>query len=227
MTVPPVYCLLTTYQRTETALRTIRGVKQYFQWPNIGFVIVDDGSSDDHRHALTSEIGSTYHTWVYNGQRQGVGHNMNVGFRYIWEQGSFLTLLLEDDWELREPFDAMPYVKLLWNHSDIGMIRFGYLSAGIKATLESRENLLWWVFQHNPHYQYNFAGHAQLQHKRFWDALGAYKEGLAPGATELYRCSQYNTTKDAPKIVWPAEWGIWGKWHHIGSDSLADTEPGK
>lgn len=224
---PPIFVLITTYKRTDCALRTIRGVKENFHWPNIGFVLVDDGSPVEHRKVLVREIGPTYYTWVYNGQRRGVGHNMNVGFRHVWEQGGELVLLLEDDWEIRSPLDVVPYVNLLMNNQDIGMIRMGYLSAGIRATLESRENRLWWVLQHNPNQQYNYAGHAQLQHKRFWEKLGAFKEGLAPGANELYRCGQYNSAENPPKIVWPAEFGQWGPFHHVGSVSLADTEVAK
>jgi len=223
--VAAVYVLLTTYQRTDLALRTIKGIKQYLQWPNLGWVLVDDGSSPEEVGSLLEAMKPANHIWAYCSAHKGVGHNMNVGLEHIWSIGGSLVFLTEDDWELTEPLDFSPYVNLLLNHEDIGYVRMGYLSAGVKGELISRDNRLWFDIARNPNYQYNYAGHAGLRHKRLFDAVGTFSEGLSPGRNELDFCSKYNYAQYAPKIVWPGEWGVWGKFGHIGGTSLSSVEP--
>ena len=113
--IPSVWCLLTTYQRRDLAIRTIRGIKQYLQWPRLGWLIGDDGTGGDHIQALKDEIGPDYDIDAYDGMRRGVSHTMNWGLRRTWEMGATLNLVVEDDWELREPLDLTPYVNLLTN----------------------------------------------------------------------------------------------------------------
>lgn len=225
--VPPIWILLTTYKRREIALRTIRGVKDNLLWPNIGWVITDDGSGEDHLQVLRDEIGGSYAIETYDGQRRGVGHNMNWGLRRIWEMGADLTLVLEDDWYLEKPLDMTPYVNLLMNNADIGMIRLGYLSYNLLSTIIKQEDKLWLKFLQNGN-QYVYAGHASLRHKRLHQAVGMFTEGLAPGANELDFCGRYNhrhSVGAAPDIVWPLEFGWLGPFSHIGSESLADIQP--
>ena len=225
--VPPVFVLLTTYKRTELALRTIEGIKKNLLWGNIGWVLVDDGSPSADIKLLINAIEPANHLWVYQSEHRGVGHNMNVGLQHIWDIGGQLVLLTEDDWELTQPLDFTPYVNVLLNNEDIGYVRMGYLSFGLRGELISRENMLWFDIERNPNYQYNYVGHAGLRHKRFFDAVGPFSEGLSPGQNELDYGSKYNYAAIAPKIVWPAEWGVWGKFGHIGGVSMADVEPGK
>ena len=224
--IPAVYCLITTYNRLEMCLRTVRGIKENLRWSNLGFVLVDDGSGQEYVDRVVKEIGATNHLWVYQSNHKGVGHNMNVGLQHIFDLGGELVLLLEDDWELTTPLDLTPYVNLLINHEDIGYVRMGYLSVGLRGELISRENLLWFDIERNPNNQYNYVGHAGLRHKRLYDSLGKFSEGLSPGENELDYGSKYNYATSAPKIVWPAEWGVWGKFGHIGGVSLSGVKPG-
>jgi len=220
----PIYVLLTTYNRLECARKTIQGVKENVGWSNIGWVITDDGSGGDYLQQLKDEIGPSYSIHTYDGKRKGVGHNMNYGLKLIFnELSAELVLLLEDDWYIQKPLDFTPYVNLLKNSDRFGMIRFGYLSAGLQATLIAEENKLWWQFKKTD-YQYTFAGHASLRHKRFFDVYGYYEEGLKPGMTELDMCGKFNA-KEGPAIVWDADFPHMGPFAHIGSESLADVEP--
>lgn len=221
----PIWVLITTYKRTEIALRTIRALKENFLWPNIGFILCDDGTGGDHLNILKEEIGGSYSMAVYDGQRKGVGHNLNWGLRKIWEYGAELTLYLEDDWLLEKPFDPTPSVNLLMNNPDVGMVRYGYLSAGLEASLVSRENALWWEMKRTG-YTYVYTGHASLRHKRLHEKVGMFSEGLRPGENELDFCSKYNLAPNAPKIMWPAEYGHTGPFIHIGAESLADVPVG-
>lgn len=221
----PVWIILTTYQRTETAVRTIQGVKQNLLYPNIGWIITDDGTGGDHLTRLRDEIGGSYTVHTYDGKRKGVGHNMNYALHLTWELGGSLNLVLEDDWYCHQPFDLEPSVRLLMNHPEVGMIRYGYLSAGLQGALVSEEDRLWWVFDLN-NYQYIYAGHASLRHRRLHSSVGMFTEGLRPGQNELDFCGRYNLAYKPPRIAWPADYGNIGPFHHIGAVSLADTPVG-
>lgn len=225
MDYPPIWILMTTYRRTEIAIKTIQAVKQNFIWPNIGWIITDDGTGNDHLQRLVEEIGYSYAIHTYNGQRRGVGHNMNWGLRKIWEMGAELTLMLEDDWECHKPFDPSPSVKLLMNNSDAGMVRYGYMSAGLSGEVVSKEDSLWLRFHRNM-YTYIYSGHASLRHRRLHEKVGMFSEGLRPGENELDFCAKYNATSNAPDIYWPLDYGHIGPFVHIGAESLADTPVG-
>lgn len=225
MDYPPIWILMTTYTRTEIAIQTIRGIKENFHYPNIGWMITDDATGGEHLSRLRSEIGNTYAVEVYDNEaRRGVGHNMNYGLRRIWEMGADLTLMLEDDWYCHKPFEPYSSVNLLMNHSDIGMVKWGYLSAGANADIIARENKLWLKFNQNG-YQYIYTGHASLRHKRFHQSVGMFSEGLRPGQNELDFCAKYNS-KGTPSIVWDMDFGHQGPFAHIGSESLADEPVG-
>lgn len=221
----PIICiLLTTYRRTDVALKTIQGIKQYLQWDQVYWYISDDGTPEpNHVKQLIDKIGSNYRIEVYNSNRRGVGHGMNHCLWRIFDETP-LCIIAEDDWQLTQPLDIRPYVELLMNHEDIGYCRMGYLSAGPKTEIISAENKLWLRFQPS-NYQYNYAGHAGLRHHRLHQKVGYFSEGLSPGQNELDFCSRYNATPDAPAIVWNLDYGHQGAFHHIGGDSLSTIMP--
>lgn len=219
---PPIWIILTTYRRLEIALQTIRAIKTNFQYPNLGFLVCDDGTGGNHISRITNEIGTSYSTYVYDSQRRGVGHGMNWGINKVKELGDTLFLMLEDDWECVKPYDPTPAVRLLVNHEDIGMVRLGYMSAGLSGEIIARENKLWLQFA-KTNYTYTFSGHASLRHLRLHQNVAMYSEGLSPGTNELDFCAKYNATPHAPAIVWDMEYGHQGPFHHIGDISLADT----
>lgn len=219
MSYPSVSILIITYKRTAIALRTISGLQQHLQYSGpLHWHIADDGSNVEHIEALHNAIGNCTLT---NSKRQGVGVSMNLGMTECFNHSDFI-LWLEDDWYLEQPFNLDEHVKLLTNNVDLGMVQLGYISPGIKGELISAEGLLWWRLAKGP--QYTFTGHAALRHRRFFEAYGFYKPGLAPGYTELYMCGTFNG-KQGPDIVVPAWTGIWGVFSHIGSESLKDVQP--
>lgn len=221
---PAVYVLLTTYKRTELAIKTIQALKRNLVYPNYGWIIVDDGTGGDHLDRLIAEIGSGYYIFTHDSQRRGVGYGMNWGLRKAWDIGADLVLMMEDDWDLTDPVELKPYVDTLVKHPEHGLIRFGYLSPGLQANLISEEGKLFWRLENN-NYTYRYAGHPSLRHKRFHAIYGMFDEGLAPGATELSMCGKVNT-RQGPNILYPAECGQWGFFAHIGAESLKDIKPG-
>lgn len=224
--VPALYILLTTYNRLEIASRTIDALKRNLLWSNLGFVIVDDGSPQGDLEQLIELAKPANHIWAYQSDHRGVGHNMNVGLNHIFGIGGEYILLLEDDWELSHPFDPTPYINVLQGQ-DVGLIRLGYLSPRLQGELISLEHRLWWELKPNPHTQYTYTGHAGFRHRRLFERVGMFTEGLAPGQNELDYCGKYDATEKPPAILWPADYGCWGPFVHIGAVSLADIKPGK
>ena len=216
---PLVMCLLVTYKRTELALRTIRGVQQNIDYPSLDWVIADDGSPAGHVEALVAAIG--HEVSVFNAARKGVGVSMNEGARLCLEKADYI-LWLEDDWEITKPFDLRPCVQFLGLREDVGMVRLGYISPGISATLIAAAGQLWWKLEKGE--TYTFTGHAALRHRRFIDAYLPYQEGISPGETELYMCGKFNNTV-GPTVAVPAWTGIWGVFGHIGGESLNNVRP--
>lgn len=212
--LPPVIALIITYQRTRLAVETIRSVKQFVQYPNIGFHIADDGSDQQHIDRLLAEIGPTYAVTMTNAQRGGVGKSMNLGMQACLERADFI-LWLEDDWVLRQPLDLAPCVELLLTTPNVGMVRLGRLSAGLTGHTIAGANKVWWLLQKNGQ-TYVYSGNAHLRHRRFCQAYGPFQERLGPGQTELAMCGQFNATKAGPDVVWPAWLSPDQVFQHIG-----------
>lgn len=221
-----IYAILTTYKRQKLALRTIKGVKDFAQYSD-GFkwILCDDGSGDDYLNPLLELVGSDL-AGVVEGNRHGVGYMMNRAIEQVKTIGGQLMLFLEDDWELREtvPFDIDASVLL--DESTTGMIRYGYLSPGLQATLVPYKNQLYWRADNNG-YQYRFTGHPSLRHIRFHQSYGLYAEGITPGQTELDFCAKVNAGRVYDPCVLIPAYRPYGVFHHIGSESLGNIEPTK
>ncbi len=210
---PPVIALIITYRRLAVALATIRSVKQMVDYPNIGFHIADDGSGPDYVHRLWEEIGGDYSVTVTDAARAGVGRSMNMGIDAVLKRAD-LWLHLEDDWVLPQPLDLRPCVQVLAEDESVGMIRLGRLVAYQEAVSYSGAGKLWWRLRKGSD-TYIFSGNAALRHRRFHEAYGAYRTGLAPGETELAYCGKFNGTQ-GPDILWPAWVSYEHTFQHIG-----------
>lgn len=210
----PITIVLLTYERTEYALRTIESVRSHLQYPDLKWFIADDGSSEDHLSQVVGSIPSDDLVGVYS-QRHSYGRSANEGIRAARERGR-LVFFLEDDWELVQPLDIWPYAATLMEDDSIGMVRMGYLNAGIKGETVGHRGMLYWEL--NDESPYIFAGHPSLRHIRFHDHAGNYTESLQPGETELAMAWKYKTSPDPkPSIVWPCLLGQSGPFAHIGT----------
>lgn len=225
---PQVSILLITYKRYELALRTIKGVCRnlYYMGP-LHWHIADDGSGGGHVLALQNalkEYAPASTVTISNTQRAGVGRSMNVGQAECWKRSDYV-LWLEDDWELYQPLDLAPCVRVLRECQDIGMIRLGYMQVNLAGTLRAGAGHLWWRLSWESEDPYIFAGHAALRHRRFIDAYGPYPEGLTPGDTEAAFAHHINQVR-GPAVLWPGWIGCWGPFGHNGAESLAGVVPG-
>lgn len=212
MDLPEVVVLLITYERTDVARETVKGVKARLHYPRLSWHIADDGSNGNHVASLVSEIGSDYITTVSNTGGHSVGRSMNIGIANCLKRAD-IWLHWEDDWVPRFDIDLIPCVRLLQECDNIGMIRLGRLENGLFGEVCKGGDRLWWRLDKGKH-EWCFTGHASMRHRRFYEAYGEYQEGLPPGRTEMSLLHNFNT-RNGPDVVWPA-WLPYDICDHIG-----------
>lgn len=224
-----IYPVLTTYKRQALALTTVQKIMEYARYDGeFRWILVDDGSGEGYLDPLLSLFPCGNHSlhMVYDSNRRGVGHGMNVAIDKVSEVNG-LIMMLEDDWEMNQEYDFTPDAHLLRDHDDTGMIRYGYISPGMLLHTFARSGRLWFKVEYNG-YQYRFSGHPSLRHPRFHAEYGLYKEGISAGDTEVDMCFKTNQNPHGPMIIVPAYPTIsMGIFNHIGTESLNSIKPGE
>ena len=219
--------LLTTYNRTEIALKTIAHVLENLEYEDYFFLIADDGSDEGHLATLCQACGPKFLD-ALDVQRKGVGVGMNWGLLRSVELGAEHIMILEDDWALVQKFNPAPAMGLLSDdHNDIGMIRYGYLSPGPRGEIITGSGKLWLKLQQYAEFQYTYAGHASIRHIKFHRYYGMFTEGLSPKLNELDFCAKVNAKPAGPRVAWCMDYGDQGPFVHIGAVSLGGIEPAK
>ena len=219
-----VVIILQTYQRTAYALRTIQAAERHLKYKDgtLFWYIADDGSEPAHVAELERAILNTTgpdSQWGALGahtEKLGYGASANKAWRAALERSAF-SLWLEDDWELSRDLDLTPYVRLLAQHDDVGMVRLGHLAIDLDCRTVGYDGVHYLNILPTTNYQ--FSGNPSLRHRRFWEAFGEYPEGLNPGNTEIAYDAQIRNVglnTNAPRIVWPVDLGGWGVFAHIG-----------
>jgi hypothetical protein len=210
----PVYIIMTTYDRgdgtrTKIAAESAESIAERLVYPNLRWIITDDGSSNHEEHVRIISDSILKHApetsiEVFNINRQGVGVAKNTALQRAFNETP-IVLLTEDDWFLTETFDLLPYVQLLLDHIDVGIIRLGYLGGDMQARLVEYNGITFWrLLQGSGVYVYS--GQISLRHQRFYDAVGFHNEGMSPGEEELAMCFRYNSAgggANAPYNIFP------------------------
>lgn len=224
--------VMTTYdngegRRTRCANRTLAALKKNLRYTGgeIRWIIADDGSPEGHIKSLMAYFGSDDKVFVTNAQRRGVGKSKNIALKQAFEW-SPVVLLLEDDWELQEPFVVDDYVNAFDTNPELGMIRLGFLGGEMLAKYtQIAPHIPVWELQVNSGL-YVYSGQVSLRHKRFYDIVGMHREGVDAGTEELDMCHTYNQIENPPKIVWLANYAPplnRGLFTNIGMDSSTNT----
>lgn len=231
MDAPLLNIIMTTYDpgegsRTALACATVESLSTKILYPNVQWIIADDGSPNpDHLSKITEILTTNFH--VTNAERKGVGVSKNLALNLAFESSPFV-LMLEDDWWLKYPLDIFPYVKLL-EQEDVSIIRLGYLGGDITARYVELCGKSYWELVRGSGV-YVYSGQISLRHMRFYDVVGFHAEGLTPGEEELDMCIRYNGADGVGKVLWPADFACtfnMGPFQNIGtgSPSLNDIKP--
>ena len=221
--LPTLAITLVTCERTELALRTIRGIRENLVYPNekIKWFVGDDGSGKAHSMALIGEIAklgmilADYHNEKFVPGTYFAGKTWNRAMGMAHQESDYV-LWIEDDWELRHPLFIEPYVQLLSEREDIGMVRLGHLAVGSKVEIVGHNGIHYLNYIRGT--QYAYSGNPYIRHARFTKALGTFAEDKNPGDIELDYDARFQANLEAPAIWRPADIPGWGWFGHIGAE---------
>lgn len=226
--LPKLSIGLVTCKRLDVAMRTIHSTCANLGYPKelISWVIGDDGSPKEDFGRMVKFLESHQATIIYGhnermrnpGQEDtyfaGKGWNKTLGMAH---QNSDFILWLEDDWELEQPFDLVPYVKLLQEREDVGLVSFRILSVGNDVHTVGHDGIHYLKYQRTS--QYSYSGNPHLRHARFVQHYGWFAENVNPGGIELAQDDKYRLDVNNGPWIWrPVAIDPWGAWHHTGSE---------
>lgn len=227
--LPKLSVVLVTYERTKEALVTVRSTCKNLTYPQElrSFYVADDGSDPKHTtkilDVLTQECGEKilgFHNTRMRNEGDEKSYNCGLGWNKglgIAHQNSDYVLWLEDDWELEEQVDLVPYVRLLQERDDIGMVSFRVLSVDNEVLTVGYKGLHY--LQYLKTTQYAYSGNPSLRHARFTKHYGWFREDCNPGDVELKMDDQYRLDDQGGPWIWrPVTISPWGAWAHIGTD---------
>jgi hypothetical protein len=247
---PCVWILFVTFRRTESAIRTLHSLQTYLHYPNLhlhicddGSRITDDGTDRNHIEVLKeSWYGSvSAHEMQTPWGEFNMGGNTNEGIRQAREAGIEHLFLVQDDTLLVDPLDLKPYVCILCEHPQVGMMRLNYLSGGLAgyfigyqaSKLGCEVTFLrlireWSLYNPWQTDTYLAAFQPSLVHTRFYDSYGLYPENYHPGLTECGMCAHYAQSElgeDGPQVLIPVHhWPMGVKWVHLQKRAHAYKE---
>jgi hypothetical protein len=211
--VNPILIVLSTFRRTDYAIRTVQAAKRNLRYEgSLAWYVADDGSEAYHVKMITSEIGPD----LAGSHSERISYGAGLNRALAFARGlSPLTLWLEDDWELREPLDLTPYANILEAHEAVGMIRLGRWVGGLEKKDEEYDGRTYYNIL--PTMPYIFSGNPRITHQRFHEAYGEFPEGVQPGETERVFDSYMRFKHPyAVKVLWDPTLGVWSVWNHIG-----------
>jgi hypothetical protein len=221
--LPLLSICLVTCKRTREALETVRSTCENIGYPReqIGWYVADDGSPDEHHRAILNLLDSWgmrvigHHNDRFRSDSSyncGKGWNLGLG---ICHQASDFVLWMEDDWVLEKPMDIVPYVKLLQERTEVGVVTFRILSVGADVHTVGHNGEIFLKYHRNT--QYAYSGNPLIRHARYTKHYGVYAEDRNPGLIELHQDDRYRLdVSNGPEIWRPATLDMWGGWHHIG-----------
>lgn len=223
--LPRLAIVLLTYKRTQEALQTVRSTCKNLGYPTdlIGWYVADDGSSSEHHEAVIQEIEKCGFRLIgeHNDRFRddhshscGKGWNKGLG---IGHQYSDFVLQLEDDWNLENQLDIIPYVQLLQDVANVGIVSFRILSVGADVHTVGHAGQIYLKYQRST--QYAYSGNPLLRHARYTLYYGWFAEDRNPGLIELHQDDMYRLDVHGGPEIWrPATLDPWGGFHHIGTD---------
>lgn len=222
MNLPQIAIVMVTYKRTELAIKTVKSVCENLVYPKElrQWYVADDGSPWEHMQAIQNELVTHNELmYGYHNEKFGEGYNAGKG----WNRGlikgyevSPIILFLEDDWLLERPLDITPYVKLLVEREDIGLVRLGHLAVGNDVSIVGYDGVHYLEYLRGK--QYCYSGNPHLRHRRFNEAYGMFAEDRNPGNMELAVDAEFQAHPEGPKIWRPADIPGWGIFGHLGTE---------
>lgn len=209
-----LFTAATSPERAQYAYTTLHSTLDLLKYSGpLKVHIADDGSSDEHR-AMLQEIAGGYASiesvTTTNAERGGYGHSYNLASQVVHAIAD-VTLMVEDDWELRAPLDADQFVEAFGGTIDC--IRLGYLgwTQALRGELVGRAGRTYWLLDPGSPERHVFAGHPRIETVQFERRVGEWPVGLDAGTTEFEVAGRMTSRLG---VAWPDGWS---GYHHIGT----------
>ena len=223
MILPRLAIAMVTCERTDLAVRTVFGIKNFLKYEGkqVAWFVGDDGSSAEHERTVKTAIDEAeFHLDDYHNEKMSPGtYFAGKTWNRVLTQAHYYSdfiLWLEDDWELTKPIDITPYVMMLMEREDVGMVRLGHLAVGSDVNIVGHNGVHYLNYLRST--QYAYSGNPSLRHVRFTKALGPYAEDKNPGDIELDCDSRFRLHPEIPDIWRPADIPGWGVFGHTGTE---------
>jgi hypothetical protein len=220
--LPMLAIVMVTYKRTALAVETVNSFSINLNYPKElrQWYIADDGSPAEHVQAILDELDKHGEKlYGFHNEKLGEGYNAGKGWNLGLLKGheiSPIILWLEDDWQLRTKLDVRPYVRLLLDREDIGLVRLGHLAVGNTVEIVGHDGIHYLEYMRGR--QYCYSGNPHLRHRRFSENYGMFAEDRNPGEMELAMDAAFQAKPDGCKIWRPADIPGWGCIGHQGTD---------
>lgn len=231
MDFPPVTIVMTTYfpegkagiARMLAARSAVKSWKKHLQYvEEINLAVIDDGSPEEYTDRFQERILEIFpDPDILNLPRGGgVGRSLNFGFASAFILDN-IVLYAVDDWALTKPLNITPWVKLLLERVDVGMVRLGPPHPNTSGRIEMfTDDWQGWGLRLD-RYAYAYGQRPALYHERFTDHYGWFKEGVS--AIDCEREYAENFVRlSGPDIVL----ALPHPWQHIDTVSMSDMTPG-
>jgi GT2 family glycosyltransferase len=212
--LPPLGVIFLTYARTNYAIRTLKGMQKHLRYDgDIKLAVVDDGSSDEEHFRQACIHASFVGDLIFSRTTKvGYGANANAAW-WAFNNIAPVTLWMEDDWVLQRKLDVTPYVQMLMERDDVGMVRLGHMPIDLNLRSVGYNGRMYLDVKKDE--QYAFSGNPHLKHVRVRDSWGIYPIGRNPGETEISYDYQVRA-KGGEAIWWPLAIGDDPPFGHIG-----------
>lgn len=223
----PITIIMTVWfvdeQRKQLAEDTLKSWSDYlFYEGDINLHVADDGSTLPWKVKTAYQLGfparRRMHITYSRQERHGVGASLNAGFKKAFET-SPIVLYMVDDWQLTERFDITPWVQLLEEREDVGIVRLGpphpYLRGEI---MPYTSNWQGWAMKLD-RYGLTVGDRPMLVHKRWTDYYGWRTEDINAQECERLASVKYAEFPNGPDIVY----ALPHPWFHYHLDTVPST----
>lgn len=184
MNLPKVSIVMTTWapdslvgiSRRSSAEKAIRSWKKHLKYDGeLHLHIADDGSTLPEYPDILGKLwpGAT----VTRQERQGVGASLNNGFEAVMTWDDPVAAYIVDDWALASAFDLTPWVSLLLQDEEVGVVRLGLPHPDLTGQVRHLGDLGWGLMLDRHHYA--FGHRPALYHRRFLEQNGRFLEGVS------------------------------------------------
>jgi hypothetical protein len=233
MSLPDLTIGILTYKRPWYASICIKSYVEHLHYGGDIHWLISDGGSD--------ESDFIEYLPLLDGKQASILQSTNYSrmVNAIAKHAGMVWVLSVDDYMLNYDINITKDVRMLMEHHDIGMIRYGQLKhwgshdadPQTSADLIKYDGELWWKLSKErtkDPYMCNIGFH--LYHRRFWDHYGDIPDCPAndPGQGELNSRARFSARADGPTVAVPFRFSTgneplqhFGLWHSDEYSTIA------